>query len=484
MSQRSFRVRPECIEQVKSAYQRRYARQEDLSKDAAIGLDTVRKFLNGKSVSRENFWQLCQRLELEWEEIANLDSQDSNICYLPVNEEPEQVNSLPSQSDSNFVRPENAIAKNNSKGHKVVNISPLEQRDGDEKDQRGVFIPNSRCRQVWGRDDLIKEVLHRLTDPQELPILSLSGSAGYGKTEAASQIARKALNKNLFADVLWIKARSSELVDGHISQEKRYEALDWNKFVDEIAHQLSCPVERVHQRLREEKQLVVLDNAETAQVEDILANLVDMLNPSRVLLTSRLKTKPQYVRLIPISGLEERWSYRLLQDEAESNNIPVLLQASDDQLHRVHQLSCGAPLALHFIVGRVLDDHALEPVLSALEQASGDVEVFYQFSLETAWQRVSDAAKSVLRYIGRADAGVTFAELFGAWGVLEFDWNQAQRELRRWYLIEDTEDAQGYRRYDLHPWVRCSLRGGLVDNWQPSLQDLEQIGNWMFDIDI
>lgn len=381
------------------------------------------------------------------------------------------------QQSRKVLTPENSVTDR-------IQPSPLELQNHNQTSNRGVFIPNPRCRQVWGRDDLIEEVLHRLTDSQELPILSLSGSAGYGKTEAAGQIARKALNKNLFADVLWIKARSSELVDGYISQEKRYEALDWNKFLDEIAHQLSCPVDRVHQHLREEKRLIVLDNAETAQVEDILANIVDMLNPSRVLLTSRLKTKPQYVRLIPISGLQERWSYRLLQDEAESNNIPVLLQASDDQLHRVHQLSCGAPLALHFIVGRVLDDHALEPVLSALEQASGDVEVFYQFSLETAWQRVSDTAKSVLRYLGRADAGVTFAELFGAWGVLESDWNQAQRELRRWYLIEDTEDTQGNRRYDLHPWVRCSLRGGLVDNWQPSLQDLEQIAKWMFDIDM
>jgi hypothetical protein len=150
----------------------------------------------------------------------------------------------------------------------------------------------------------------------------------------------------------------------------------------------------------------------------------------------------------------------------------------------VHQLSCGAPLALHFIVGRILDDQALEPVLSALEQASGDVEAFYQFSLETAWQRISDAAKSVLRYMGRADAGVTWAELSGAWGVFESDWNKAQRELRRWYLIEDAQDAQGNRRYDLHPWVRSSVRGGLVDKWQPSLQDLEQVAKWKFDIDI
>jgi hypothetical protein len=375
----------------------------------------LQNFFAGKPVGYENFLKICEELSLPWQEIAELPTPETTEVKSENSTSDSQA--CPSNTDSSFVGRESAIASNNSTAEgEVVSHALSEQPDCKETYQRGVFIPNPRCRCVWGRDSLVEEVLHRLTDPQELPILSLCGSAGYGKTEAASQVAKAALTRNIFADVLWVKARSSELVDGHISQKQENQALDWHKFLDEIAHQLSCPVEQVRQRLREEKRLVVLDNAETARVEDILANLVEMLNPSRALLTSRLKTKPSYVRLIPIRGLEPVWSYRLLRDEAESNNIPMLLQASDDQLNRVHQLSCGAPLALHFIVGRILDDQALEPVLSALEQASGDVEAFYQFSLETAWQRISDAAKSVLRYMGRADAGVTWAELSGAWG--------------------------------------------------------------------
>ncbi|KAB8316947.1 AAA family ATPase [Tolypothrix campylonemoides VB511288] len=366
----------------------------------------------------------------------------------------------------------------------LVNGLPPKQQDGKEQCQRGVFIPDKRCRTVWGRDNLIETVLYRLTDSQQPSILSLCGPAGYGKTEAASEVARAALQRNLFADVLWVIARQTELVNDHISQKSQLEALNWNQFLNQIAHQLHCPVERVQQRLREEKRLIVLDNAETSDVEDILANIVKMLNPSRVLLTSRLKTKAQYVGLIPIQGLEEQSSYRLLHDEAIYNNIPALIQASDEQLHRVHELSCGAPLALHFIVGRVWDDQALEPVLSALQQASGEVEIFYQFSLETAWQRISDTAKSVLHYMGQADAGVTWAELSGAWGVLESDWNKTRRDLKRWYLIEDVQDTKGNQRYDLHPWVRSSVRGGLVDKWQLSLQQKEQIAKWKFDIDI
>lgn len=358
---------------------------------------------------------------------------------------------------------------------------PSKQADSST---RGMFIPNTRCLRVWGRDNLITKILASLTELQELPILSLGGGAGYGKTEAASQVAKAALHRNLFTDVLWVTARQTELIDGQIIRTNRFDGLNWNQFLDQIAHQLACPVERVQHYLKEEKYLVVLDNAETSQVEDILANLVKMLNPSRALLTSRLKTKASYVRLILIKGLEKRWSHRLLRDEASFKNIPLLIEASDEQLHRIHELSCGAPLALHFIVDRVLEEQALEPVLSALEQASQQVEVFYQFSLEIAWQRISDTAKSVLRYMGLLDAAVTWAELSSTSLVSESDWHTVKRHLKKWYLIEEVQDAKGNQRYDLHPWVRSSVRSGLVEKWHPSLQDLEQIAAEKFGIDL
>jgi transcriptional regulator with XRE-family HTH domain len=138
MSQRSFKVRSEYIDQVKSAYKRRYARQEDLAKDAKVGADTVRKFLNGKSVERENFWQLCDCLELEWQAFVYLDNQSGNISPSPVNQESErataiyhpsletlQSSSLQSKQDLNFVGRESAIAHLNTlinQGAKVILI--------------------------------------------------------------------------------------------------------------------------------------------------------------------------------------------------------------------------------------------------------------------------------------------------------------------------------------------------------------------------
>lgn len=481
MSQRCLWVRPEFIEKVKSAYKRaRYVSQSDLAEHAKVSLDTVSKFLNGKPISRGNFQALCKRLGLDWQAIANLDPQDSNIRPTPASDEPQQPTSLQLASDPNFVGRESAITNKYLPGRVVNSDSVLEQQNYNEHSQRGAYIPNPR-NQVFGREQLIEKVLNRLTDPQGWTIFSLSGGSGYGKTEAANCIALAAFTRNLFKDVLWVKARQTELVEGIITPETRSKALDWDQFRIEIAYQLNCPIERVQRRFREERLLVVIDNAETADMTSILSKLFPMLNPSRALLTSRLDYEPRFVRQISIPGLDKIASRQLLRYEAESNDIPVLLQASDEQLDRVHQLSCGAPLALHFVVSRVRDDKALEPILFELERADRQVDCFYQFTLETAWQRINDAAKRVLRYIGRADASVTQAELLGAGGLSQSDLNAAKRELRRWHLLEDLQDAKGEWRYELHPWVRRSVRKGLVDRWQPSLQDLEKKFKWKFD---
>jgi WD40 repeat protein len=71
MSQKSIRVRPECVKQVKLALVRQgYASQQALAQHAQLGLDTVRKFLNGKPISRENFFELCRLLDIDWLDLA------------------------------------------------------------------------------------------------------------------------------------------------------------------------------------------------------------------------------------------------------------------------------------------------------------------------------------------------------------------------------------------------------------------------------
>jgi WD40 repeat protein/transcriptional regulator with XRE-family HTH domain len=68
---RSLQVLPQFIDKVKQALTRSgFPRQSALSEDLGIARDTVSKFLNGKPISIDNFQEICNRLNLDWQEVS------------------------------------------------------------------------------------------------------------------------------------------------------------------------------------------------------------------------------------------------------------------------------------------------------------------------------------------------------------------------------------------------------------------------------
>jgi DNA-binding Xre family transcriptional regulator len=82
---RSLRVSSEHIKNVKQAMiHNGFLSQQDLARDLEIALSTVSLFFNGKSVSRENYVRICEKLKLNWGEIIdiNLDLKSPNILLI------------------------------------------------------------------------------------------------------------------------------------------------------------------------------------------------------------------------------------------------------------------------------------------------------------------------------------------------------------------------------------------------------------------
>jgi transcriptional regulator with XRE-family HTH domain len=76
---RSLKVSPQYIQQVKSALKRNsFARQIDLAESLQLSKATVWNFLNGRPVDYLNFYEICQKLGLDLQEIADFDSQGSD----------------------------------------------------------------------------------------------------------------------------------------------------------------------------------------------------------------------------------------------------------------------------------------------------------------------------------------------------------------------------------------------------------------------
>lgn len=351
----------------------------------------------------------------------------------------------------------------------------------------GLFIPKLRCRKVWGREVLVEEIINRLTDSKYASVIELSSGPGYGKTEIACQVAHEVIATRTFKNVLWITARQTDYSFDLDNQVPVPEVLTLARFMDELAAQLRCPTDQVLQAIKSARFLLVLDNAETADLGAILPRLNRMLHPSHALLTSRQETPMPYTRLIKVPGLDKESSKSLLLDEAKQDNIQALIKASSEEFDNIHKLSCGAPLALHFIVSRVRYDHALETVLTSLTTANRQVENFYRFCLEIAWERIDGDAKSILRYMGHlANASVDDLDLMQGIGIELSRLKSALRDLQRWHLVDLVETGSTQVRYDLHPWIRSSIRGGLVEVWSPSERDItrtfdkykDQFGKW------
>jgi transcriptional regulator with XRE-family HTH domain len=77
---RSLKVSSKYIEQVKLAMIRNgFLSQKDVADNLEIALSTVSRFLNGKSVSRENYTEICKLLALDWEQVRDLGCEVSIV---------------------------------------------------------------------------------------------------------------------------------------------------------------------------------------------------------------------------------------------------------------------------------------------------------------------------------------------------------------------------------------------------------------------
>jgi predicted NACHT family NTPase len=70
MSERSRQVSPENLERVRKRLRDCSLNQAALAEDLKISRSTVSKFFTGKSVDRECFEEICEKLDFEWEEVV------------------------------------------------------------------------------------------------------------------------------------------------------------------------------------------------------------------------------------------------------------------------------------------------------------------------------------------------------------------------------------------------------------------------------
>ncbi|EDX78652.1 Helix-turn-helix domain protein [Coleofasciculus chthonoplastes PCC 7420] len=73
----SVRVAPQYIREVKQAYKRRCHTQQRLAEELGMNRDTISKFVNGKFISYSYFEEICQKLGLNLEKIADFEIEEN-----------------------------------------------------------------------------------------------------------------------------------------------------------------------------------------------------------------------------------------------------------------------------------------------------------------------------------------------------------------------------------------------------------------------
>lgn len=203
---RSLRVSQGCIEQVKLAIRRNgFPSQRALAEDAGLSLATVSNFLTGKPVDHASFVELCHRLVLNCEEIAQLDVA---VCL--------------------DEKAEGRIANKHQDWGEALDVSLFYGRT-EELTTLVQWIVTDRCR-----------------------LVTVLGMGGIGKTAIAAKVAAQIQYE--FEYVIWRSLRNAPLLETL--------TCDLVAFVSDF-QETSAEIGRLIHYLRSKRCLLILDNMET-----------------------------------------------------------------------------------------------------------------------------------------------------------------------------------------------------------------------------
>jgi hypothetical protein len=325
---------------------------------------------------------------------------------------------------------------------------------------RARHLPPQTGTRLFGRDEVLAQLLDYLDDRGGHWVISLDGMAGLGKTALAREAAGLLAKTDRFADIAWVTVRSVSYTSRGPGQVE-LAALTCGQVLDTIASQLGdtdlslLPLPAKRYRVREilsaDPCLVVLDNLETAMDCGSWPDWFwDMAAPSKFLLTSRHWLASDVGQsVLSLDQLAEPESLALIRHEAHLRGQPEVADASDDVLHRILTVTGGNPLAIKLVVGQLVS-LPLSRILAALKTAQPGTDSFYQYLYSVSWDLVSAPAQHLLGRMAELQAcGGTWEDLSAISGLSGNELASAIESLAGHSLLQ----ASGFeeKTYSLHP---------------------------------
>ena len=324
---------------------------------------------------------------------------------------------------------------------------------------------------LFGIEDFLTKLQNQLQHFGAPWLVLLQGVGGLGKTALADALLRRNVERGWYDDIAWVSARQKGFqLHGRIvatnaptlSHEALVEALAQQILVDTtlpgpFSVDKALPLLIGH--LQYAPHLIVVDNLETVvDVAALLPTLRRLVNPSKVILTSRvhLSSEPD-VFAITVPPLSADAAFELIRAEGELRNAPWLAEADDQALASIYETVGGNPLALRLVAGQAIV-HALPTVLENLRSARGrSAEQLYTFIYRDAWDDLDEKAQRVLLAMPLTPpSGASLEQLVQVSGLPEAVVHDALDDLVRRSLVDIRGDLYR-RRYTIHGLTRTFL---------------------------
>ncbi len=311
-------------------------------------------------------------------------------------------------------------------------------------------LPLRRPGRPVGRDDLLRSLLLRLRQRQQLV---LHGAAGAGKTTVAATIANVYLQQHA-RPVLWLNAQNPPLAELIVRVARACGDIDAANADNPLSQ-----TRAVNALLAEQQPLLVLDG----EVESgTLAVFVERCaDEAPLVVTSTAPLAQGDWRNQPIGNLAESDALRLFKQKAGLKNG----ESDAEILALAAQLKYAAfPLTLaarSMVIARQSPAEFSETVAEALESHDDDATVA---ALNISFDGLNERLRDVLLFLSatiRGEASVAYLNLLS--GIATESIDMSMTILSRLFLVERYQRA-GEAYYRLHSQVHSFLSDWAIEH--------------------
>lgn len=317
--------------------------------------------------------------------------------------------------------------------------------------------------ELVGIDESHDVLINALLNEKEHFIIAIDGLGGLGKTALSDRLARDLIQTIRFDEFVWVTAKQTHLsTRGRLQVESNRPALTFPMLIDELAARFDLPEVARHSHLQKQRLvkrfleqracLIIIDNLETvADYKSLLPELKQWQNPSKFLITSRLRLVDQPgVLSFSLPELSETAVLQLIRQEAKRSGFSTLLAASDEDLRQIYGVVGGNPLAVKLVIGQ-LRFHSLPRVMSRLTVGQDETGIgLFDYIYQEAWESLDNNSRTTLMALSQAgETGFLLEHIQEITQLATATLEQSLEELILLSLV-DLRGSLFDRRYSLH----------------------------------